>query len=141
MSRIGGWQKYDHFGLCANTDAACSRFLLGHCLLNEKTLSFRDAKDVGPLCAPIIWIMRSIVGRVMLQREEQLDRPLSMRERDDFVQWVADASFGHNTPFQAAWNVRELSYLYAEVPLGKIGVNEDGDVTCGKDTLSLHVLR
>lgn len=120
-----------------------TRFLLGACMLreNEVAPSFRDAKAIGPLCAPLIYLARATVGGAMIERERELGRALTPAERDEKLQWVGDATLGHNTPFQSVWNLRDLSTRLSEVLPGQLSWTPGGDLVCGTDTVTLNSLR
>jgi hypothetical protein len=120
--------------------ASCHRFLLGGCILDDKA-NFRATADVGPFCAPLMWLARAEMGFEIMGKERELGRALSIAERDTFLQWVGDESLGHNTPFHGVWNLRDLSTRLRDRLGGKLSFTQGGKLLYGRDTLDLCTLR
>jgi hypothetical protein len=116
------------------------RFLLGACILNSDH-SYRQAKDVAPSCAPLLWLARAQMGAEIVDQERRLRRGLTVQERDVVLQWVGDASRGHNTAFQSVWNVRNLGTRLQGQLHGILSFAPDGTLLLGSDTLTIATLR
>ena len=72
--------------------------------------------------------------------EGRLTNPLTPAQRNDVLQWVGDSTLGHNTPFQAVWNVRDLSRRLKAQPDGKLSFTADGTLVYRHNLLAITTL-
>lgn len=93
------------------------------------------------MCAPLIWLARAQMGAEIVEQERGLGRGLTVEERDAVLQWVGDSSMGHNTPYLAVWNVRNLGTRLQGQLDGKLSFTPDGTLLIGIDTLTIATLR
>ena len=80
------------------------------------------------------------MGAQIIEQERDLARGLTIQERDAVLQYVGDASLGHNTPFQAVWNVRNLGTRMGGLPEADICFKKDGTLLYGRDSLDIATL-